>query len=161
MELPQHPRIAPLTVRTLLAQRPLECYSVTVDAKVAQALQVLAEHGVGAVVVRDGERVAGIFSEGDYVRVAAASAGQADATPVREAMRLCAAVASPSQAVLECLALMNEKRLRYLPVLEEGKLLGLLSLGDLQQAVIVYYERVCQARDLDQRIQFLQGTYSC
>jgi signal-transduction protein with cAMP-binding, CBS, and nucleotidyltransferase domain len=161
MELPQHPRIAPLTIQGVLAEAPLPCHSVNVDATVAQAVQVLAGHDVGAVLVRDGARVVGIFSAGDYVRLASAGTGQADVTPLREAMTLCAAVASPTQTVPECLALMHEKRLRYLPVLEDGKLLGLLALGELQQAVIVHYERVCQARDLDQRIQFLQGTYSC
>jgi len=161
MELPQHSRVAPLTVKALLAHKTAPFYSVAADAMLAEALKTMAEHDVGALVVLDGRQVAGIFSERDYVRWSFLGFGKADASRVRDAMGASIDFATPAQGVHECLTLMHEKRLRYLPVVEGGKPLGLLTHDDLLQAVLAYYEHVFQANELDQRILFLPGTYSC
>jgi CBS domain-containing protein len=161
MKLPQHARIGPLTIKSLLAHKPPDVYSVAVDATLVDALRVMAAHDVGALLVLDDQRVLGTFSERDYARWALLGAGRADATPVREVMRACEVFTTPPQAVHECLTLMSEKQLQHIAVLDNGKLLGLLSIGDLLKAIIVQYERVFQASELDQRILFLQGTYSC
>lgn len=167
MELPQHPRVAPLTISNVLARKVPAVpavpavHGVTVAATVREALAVLAEHDVGAVLVLDGERVAGIFSERDYVRLAFVRAGIAGATSVSQVMTPCTVFATPTQTVQSCLDLMNEKRLQYLPVIEDGKPLALPSIADLLKATIAHYERISQAHALDQRIMFLQGTYSC
>ena len=131
------------------------------DATVLDAVKVMAEQAVGSVVVLDGERVAGVFSERDYVRMTLTGAGPVDQTPMRQVMSDGVNFATPMQTAHACLALMNEKRLDCIPVLEDGKLLGLLSIDDVQKAIIAQYEGIFQAIELDQKILFLQGTYSC
>ncbi len=161
MKLPEHPRIHPLTVKHLLALKLPEVYSVSSAAMVSEALAVMAEHDVGAVVVLDGERVVGMFSERDYARMGFVAAGMADGTRVSHRLTPCEVFATPSQTAQRCLEMMNENRVSYLPVIDDGRLLGLLSIGDLLHEIIVHYERIFQAHELDQRILFLQGTYSC
>ncbi len=161
MKLPEHPRIPPLTVKNLLTLKLPEVYSVTAGAMVLEALAVMAEHDVGAVVVLDEGRVAGICSERDYARMGVVSAGTAEVTPVSHIMTDCVVFATPSQTAQRCLELMNENRLHYIPVIQDGRLLGLLSIGDVLKEIIAQYECIFQAHELDQRILFLQGTYSC
>ncbi len=161
MKLPQHPRIRPSTVRNLLALKSPAVHPVMAGATVRDALKLMADDDVGALVVLDGGRVAGIFSEREHARMAAVGAGTADATPVSHVMTKCGVFATPPQTVQACLELMNAKRLQYIPVIEGGRLLALLSIGDLLEETIAHYERIFQALELDQRILFLQGTYSC
>ena len=159
MELPQHPRVRPLIVGNLAALASPRVASVPLDATLVEALAVMAERDVGAVVVLDGERVAGVFSERDYARRSPLAGAQA--TPVSEAMRPGALFATPEQSVSQCLALMNAQRLQYLPVLAGDHLLALLTIDELQKETIAQYERIFTASALDLKILFLQGTYSC
>ena len=156
-QIPQHPRVPPLTVRRLLARTPSPAHAVAVDAPVRAALQAMAEHAVRAVVVVDGSRVVGVFSE----NAAASRDPAATLEPLRQAIDGMAVVATGEQTVQECIALMDEKRVRYLPVCEDGRLIGLLTLDDLLRGVIAHYELVFRELELDQRILFLRGTYSC
>lgn len=161
MELPQHPRIRPLIVGNLPALASPSFGSVAIGATLAEALMVMAERDVGAVVVLDGERVAGIFSERDHARRrAAGEAGDAN-TPVSTLMSRCELWATPDQPVQHYLELMSGRRVNYLPVIEGGRLLALLSIDELQKETIAQYERVFKASQLDLKILFLQGTYSC
>ena len=104
---------------------------------VFHALEVMAKHGVGAVLVLDGEQLVGIFSERDYARKVILHGKASKDTPVREIMSDRVAYVSPDATVDECMALMTEKHFRHLPVIDnDGKLLGVVSIGDLVKATI-------------------------
>jgi len=118
MELPQHPRVDPPTLKRLLARKLPGLPSVGVEATVMEALKVMVEQETGAVLVLDGARVAGLFSDRDFIRHGASGGGPARLTPIREAMADCTAFVTSTHTVPQCLALMTEQRLRHLPVLE-------------------------------------------
>ncbi|SCK16192.1 CBS domain-containing protein [Vogesella sp. LIG4] len=124
------------TVRQLLAQKKGGLITVGPDATVFQALQIMAEHDIGAVLVMDMGDVLGIFSERDYARRIVLQGRTSAGTKVRDIMTSKVVYVRPEQTVAECMALMTEKRFRHLPVLEEDKVLGLLSIGDLVRATI-------------------------
>ncbi len=105
----------------------------------------------------DAGRVAGIFSERDYVRVSNAPT----ATRVGDVMTPCDAAGTLTDSAHACLSRMIEKHLRYLPILEEGNPIALLSREDLLGELLAYLERVFKENELDRQIASLQGTYSC
>jgi CBS domain-containing protein len=127
------------TAKDLLSSRTMgEVFSVEPDASVQDALDRLAEHNIGALLVMDASgRVEGILSERDIVRKVGLRGGSADGTKVREVMTAKVLYVEASQSVEECMALMNEKSIRHLPVYENGKLLGLISVRDVLRTVIV------------------------
>jgi len=127
------------TAKDLLSSRTMgEVFSVELDASVQDALDRLAEHNIGALLVMDASgRVEGILSERDIVRKVGLRGGSADGTKVREVMTAKVLYVEASQSVEECMALMNEKSIRHLPVYENGKLLGLISVRDVLRTVIV------------------------
>ena len=106
------------------------------DATVYHALTVMAEKNIGALVVREGERVVGIFSERDYARQVILKGKASKETTVREIMTARVVYVRPAQTIDDCMALMTDKRIRHLPVMDEGQLIGLLSIGDVVKAVI-------------------------
>ena len=162
MNLPQHPRIKPLTLEQILARKPPGSDAVGADATVLDALRVMAERDIGAVLVLDGERVAGLFSERDFARHAVAAGGAVSRlTPVRDAMATGVACATAEHTVPECLELMARQRLRHLPVVERGRAIGVLSLDDVLREVVAHQERVLKAIELDRLVLFARGTYSC
>lgn len=124
------------TVRDLLAGKGHAVYSVTPDATVYEALGVMAEKGIGAVLVLDGERVAGILSERDYARQVVLKGKTSKDTPVRDIMTSHVVFVGPERTVEECLAIMTDRRCRHLPVIVDGKLEGMLSIGDVVKALI-------------------------
>ena len=161
MGQPQHPRIRALTVKSLLSEKPPECYSISINSTLREALKTMSQHDIGGIAVLDGEHLTGTFSERDLARmVNNDSAFMAD-KPVSQAMTPTTDFVTPDQIAQSCLELMLEKRLDYIPVMEHGKLTGLLNIVKLQQAIITQYESIFQAYELDQKILFLQGTYSC
>ena len=112
-------------------------FSVRQDASVQEALVLLAEHNVGALLVMDGNgNVDGILSERDIVRKVDLPGRSAEETQVREVMTGKVLYVEAGQSVEECMALMNEKGIRHLPVFEKGKLLGLISIRDVLRTVI-------------------------
>jgi CBS domain-containing protein len=110
--------------------------SISPDATVYDALQTMAEHEVGALVVLDGERLAGIFSERDYARKVILFGKSSKETLVREIMTDKVLCVRPDQTVDQCMALMTDKRVRHLPVLDHKKVIGVISIGDVVKEVI-------------------------
>jgi CBS domain-containing protein len=124
------------TVRDLLKQKGSTVWSVAPDCTVYAALQLMAEKNIGALLVLEADRPVGIFSERDYARQVILKGKASKDTPVREVMTSRVVFVRLEQNIEECMALMTDKRFRHLPVLEEGQLAGLLSIGDVVKAVI-------------------------
>lgn len=124
------------TVRDILKRKGSEIYSVTPDTSVYDALKLMAEKNIGAVLVVEGDQPVGILSERDYARQVILKGKTSKDTPVREIMTSKIVFVGPAQTVEECMALMTDKRIRHLPVLEEHQLVGILSIGDVVKAVI-------------------------
>lgn len=124
------------TVRDLLKKKGREVWSVTPDSTVYAALQLMADKNIGALLVIDGGRPVGIFSERDYARQVILKGKTSKDTRVHDVMTSRVVFVRPEQSIEECMALMTDKRFRHLPVLEEGQLAGLLSIGDVVKALI-------------------------
>jgi CBS domain-containing protein len=124
------------TVKQLLERKGRRVWSIRPDAPVLEALKLMAEHGVGALVVLEGERLAGVISERDYARKVILHGKSSSETPVREIMTGRVVTVTPAQTVADCMAVMTEKHFRHLPVVEDGRVVGVLSIGDLVKAVI-------------------------
>ena len=124
------------TVRDVLKTKGSDIASVRPETTVYDALKLMAEKNIGAVLVLDGERPVGIFSERDYARQVILKGKTSKDTAVHEVMTSRVVFVRPEQNIEECMALMTAKRCRHLPVLEEGKLAGILSIGDVVKAVI-------------------------
>lgn len=130
------------TVRQLLDAKGSTILSVPSNATVYDALVIMAEKHVGALLIMDGDHLAGIFSERDYARSVVLKGKSSKDTPIKEIMTPGALLitVNPSQTVEECLNLVSDKRIRHLPVLENGKVAGVLSIGDLVKATIEYQQ---------------------
>jgi len=124
------------TVRDILRAKGNQIWRVSPDTTVFYALELMAEKNVGALVVLDGESLAGIFSERDYARKIILKGKASKETSVEEIMSAEVTTVHPGQSVDECMALMTDKRIRHLPVVEGEKLVGLISIGDVVKAVI-------------------------
>ena len=138
------------TVRDILRAKGSEIWSVSPDATVFSALELMAEKNVGALVVLHGGKLAGIFSERDYARKVILKGKASKDTSVEEIMTSEVTTVFPWQSVDECMALMTDKRVRHLPVFEEENLVGLISIGDVVKAVIS--EREFTIRQLENYI---------
>ncbi len=126
-----------LKVKDLLAGRANQVYSAAPDATVYEALEIMAEHDIGAVVVLDETgKFHGIFSERDYARRDMIKGRDAGVTRVKEVMTTRVVVVGPDSGVHDCVALMIDKKVRHLPVLENGKVVGVLSMRDVVQECI-------------------------
>ncbi len=124
------------TVRQMLAHKPADVFSVAPKTTVFDALQLMSEKNVGAVVVCEGDRLVGILSERDYARKVALHGKSSRDTPLREIMTSRVLCIDPAQTADQCMALMTDKRIRHLPVLEGGKLIGIISIGDVVRAIV-------------------------
>ena len=112
-------------------------HTIAPDASVYEALQTMADKNIGALLVVDAEgRVVGILSERDYARKIVLMDRMSKNTPVRDIMSSRVMYVHPHQSSNECMALMTENRLRHLPVMDDGKLVGLVSIGDLVKDII-------------------------
>ena len=109
---------------------------ISPTAPVLEALKLLAEKGIGALLVMEGEQIAGIVSERDYTRKVELMGRSAGGTLVSDIMTSSVICVGPSHSNEQCMALMTENRLRHLPVVEHGKLIGLISIGDLVKDII-------------------------
>ena len=123
------------TVRQILLGKP-NLYAVSPGETVYNALRLMAEKNIGAVLVLDGGRIEGIFSERDYARRGILQGHMSRETAVREVMTSQVICVAPAATVDECMALMTDKRIRHLPVLDSGQLVGLVSIGDIVRAVV-------------------------
>ena len=129
------------SVRQLLQAKGREIHSITPDARVFDALKLMAEKDVGALVVIEGGRLAGIISERDYARKVILHGKSSHDITVRDIMTGKVITVSPDNTVEECMALMTGKRIRHLPVMEGERLTGVLSIGDLVKEVIAEQEQ--------------------
>ena len=123
------------TVRQLLGAKSPEIHAVTPDVAVVQALRLMAEKGIGAVLVMDGRRLVGILSERDYARKIVLLGKSSRETPVSEIMTADVICVTPGQTADKCMAIMTDRRIRHLPVLDDdGRLAGIISIGDVVKA---------------------------
>ncbi|AXY56850.1 CBS domain-containing protein [Acinetobacter chinensis] len=130
----------------------ISVYTISPEATVLEAITLMAEKGIGALVVTEGEEVAGILSERDYTRKIALMQRKSFDTTVSEIMTAKVLTVSNATTVEECLNLMTDKHLRHLPVVENGKLIGLVSIGDLVKATMEDQKKL-----IEQLQQYISG----
>jgi len=111
-------------------------HTIVPTASMFDALMLMAEKNIGALLIMEGETIVGMLSERDYARKIVLMGRSSKETPVRDVMTCPVLYVGPQQSTEECMALMTEKRLRHLPVLDDGKLIGLISIGDLVKDII-------------------------
>ena len=124
------------TVRQLLAEKPADIFAVAPDAPVVEAIRLMADRSIGAVLVLRGETLAGILSERDYARKVILQGRSSADTPASAIMTAQVVTVAPDAPVPACMQLMTERRIRHLPVVEGGRVIGVISIGDLVKAVI-------------------------
>lgn len=124
------------TVKQLLQVKGSTVHTIAADASVLDAIKLMAEKGIGALVVLDAGRLAGVVSERDYARKVILHGRSSQDTAVREIMTDEVVTVRSEQTVEDCMALMTDKRIRHLPVVDAGKLAGVVSIGDLVKEVI-------------------------
>ena len=140
------------TVRQLLESKPVEIHAVPPDAPVIEAIRSMAEHHVGALLVMEGARLAGILSERDYARKVVLQGRSSKDTPVRAIMTADVVTVTPETTVPACMQVVTQHRIRHLPVMESGEVAGMISIGDLVAAVIED-----QQHELDQLQRYIAG----
>ncbi|KRG66151.1 histidine kinase [Stenotrophomonas terrae] len=141
------------TVRQLLGAKSPEIHAVPPDVAVVQAIRLMAEKGIGAVLVMEGRRLVGILSERDYARKIVLMDRSSASTPVREIMTAELVTVAPTVTVEQCLELVTNRRIRHLPVVDGDEVVGVISIGDLVKSVIE-----AQRRELGQLQQYITGT---
>jgi len=140
------------TLRQLLKVKGHEIWSVTPDTSVFDTLVLMANKDVGALLVLDNGQTVGIISERDYARNIILKGRASKDTQVREVMTVDVVSAHPDQSVEECMTLMTDRRIRHLPVLEDGGLLGVISIGDLVKSIIAEQKSL-----IDQLEHYISG----
>lgn len=133
-----------VTIKQLLKSKGSDVWSISSDTSVFEAVQMMAEKGVGALVVLDNGKPAGIISERDYARKVVLKERESKKTRVSEIMTSDVLYARPDHTVEQCLAIMTEKRIRHLPVMDGDKLAGIVSIGDLVKSVIAEQQHVIE-----------------
>jgi CBS domain-containing protein len=156
-----HPRVPRLTVGSVLRERKTGLPCIDSSFQSVDALRLLAEKNLAAVIVMDADRVAGIFSLPDFALATMETGLSAMNLPVNRVMTSCDFHASPDDSAQACLNLMDEHHLNYLPVQEAGNLIALLPRETLLTELLANYEKIFREAALDQQILFLRGTYSC
>ena len=141
-------------VELILRRKGAKVYSISRHAMVYEALEKLAEKNIGALVVMDDTELVGILSERDYVRKVILKGFSSRDIPVDRIMSSPAITVRPKTTVDECMQLMTESRCRHLPVVEEGKLLGVVSIGDLVQWIMT-----AQDETIHQLEDYITGKY--
>ena len=123
-------------VRHLLDTKGRDVLSIAPDASVLDAIRLMAEKGIGALVVLDGDALVGIVTERDYARKVILKGRSSQTTAVKDIMTADVVTTSSDRPVDECMSVVTEKRIRHLPVVDGGRLAGIISIGDLVKAVI-------------------------
>jgi CBS domain-containing protein len=142
------------TVKDLLKGKGYDIWAVAPDDSVHDALKLMADKNVGAVLVMDSDRLVGILSERDYARKVIFKGKLPEDTPVREIMTEKVLWVRPDQTVEECMALMTDKRVRHLPVIEDDELIGVISIGDVVKSIISHQEFM-----IEQLEHYITGGY--
>ena len=123
-------------VRHLLDSKGRDVVSIAPGASVLDAIRLMSDRGIGALIVMEGDSLAGILTERDYARKVILKGRASDATEVREIMTHDVITTSSSESVENCMNTVTEKRIRHLPVVDDGKICGIISIGDLVKAII-------------------------
>lgn len=139
-------------VQHLLDSKGREIISIVQNASVFDAIKLMAERGVGSLLVMDGDELKGIVTERDYARKVIIKGRSSESTPVADIMTTKLVTASSEQSVKDCMGLMTERRIRHLPVVTDGKVTGMISIGDLVQAIISD-----QKEEIEQLEQYISG----
>ncbi|HEX5539665.1 MAG TPA: CBS domain-containing protein [Methylophilaceae bacterium] len=128
------------TVRQLLEIKGNLIHSVSPDTTIYDALVIMAQNRIGALLVCENKQLAGVFSERDYAREVALKGKTSRGTPVKEVMSTTVITVGPDDNVEDCMNLMSGKRIRHLPVIENNVVIGVLSIGDLVKETIAYQQ---------------------
>jgi len=124
------------TIRDLLRDKGQDVWSIDAGASVFDALKLMAAKEIGALMVLDGGQLAGVMSERDYARKVILQGKSSRDTPVREIMTPKVLYIAPEQTLEECMALMTDKHIRHMPVIENDQMVGVVSIGDVVKSVI-------------------------
>jgi CBS domain-containing protein len=124
------------TVRQLLDQKGRDIWSISPDATVFDAIAKMAEKDIGSLVVTHGDKIVGMITERHYARNVVLKGKTSPATPIRDIMERHVVVAQPEQSIEQCMAIMTDKHIRHLPVVDGEKLIGVISIGDLVKSII-------------------------
>jgi CBS domain-containing protein len=127
-------------IQELLKKREATVWSLTPQMSVFDALKQLADHDVGAMMVMDGGKLVGVFSERDYTRKIALAGRASKETPVKDIMTANVLTVTPQTRTKDCMALMSQKKIRHLPVLDGDKVLGMISIRDIMDDIIHDHE---------------------
>ena len=125
-----------MSIRTLLGLKGHDLWSIGPDAAVFDAIELMADKEIGALLVMEDDKSVGVISERDYARKIILEGKSSKGTPVRDIMSVRVVYAHPSQTIEECMAVMTHKRIRHLPVLDDDHLIGMISINDLVRALI-------------------------
>ena len=125
------------TVAQILLSKPNQTvHTVPPSASVREAIELMAKQRIGSLLIVEGARILGIFTERDYAHKVEVRGRTSTGTPISEVMTAGVMFVTPATTTQECMALMTDKRLRHLPVLDQGSLVGLISIGDLVKDII-------------------------
>lgn len=124
------------TVKDILDSKGYEVWAVKPDTTVFEAVKLMAERGVGSLLVLDGDKLVGIVTERDYARKIILEDKSSKNTAVTDVMTKKVLCATPERTIDECMALMTDKRARHLPVVDHKRVIGVVSIGDLVKAMI-------------------------
>jgi CBS domain-containing protein len=124
------------TVRQLLDQKGRKIWSIGPDATVFDAVAKMADKDIGSLIVMDGDAIVGMITERHYARNVVLKGKTSPATPIRDIMEKHVIVAQPEQSIEQCMAVMTDKHIRHLPVVDGEKLIGIISIGDLVKSII-------------------------
>ncbi|HNR21428.1 MAG TPA: CBS domain-containing protein [Steroidobacteraceae bacterium] len=125
-----------MLVRHVLDRKGSAVHAIGPDATVLEALRLMATHGIGALLVMQGDKVLGVISERDYARKVALLGRASHDTPVSQIMTSPAVTVAPDDTVDSCMRVVTDKRIRHLPVIANGRVVGVLSIGDLVKTLI-------------------------
>ena len=140
------------TVRDVLNSKGGEVSTIQPDATVHDAIKKMSDEDIGSLVVIEDGKLAGIFTERHYAREVFLKGRHSPTTSIREVMSTSVICASPEQTIEECMAVMTDKRIRHLPIVDDGELVGIVSTGDLVKRTIIDQEFV-----IEQLTQYIHG----
>jgi CBS domain-containing protein len=140
-------------VRDILTGKGFEVYTISPDAMVYEALQMMADKNVGALMVVSNNEVEGMISERDYARKVALKGKFSKDIPVRDIMTTHIVKVNPFQDIESCMELMSDKHVRHLPVVENDRIVGIISIGDIVKAIIEHKEEI-----INQLENYIKGT---